>query len=99
MSNWAAGSTRTWRRVRAAVLARDGRCRAHADGWCARAGRTGVHTCTGRAEHAHHVLGRGRTGDDPAYLVAACAACNLFIGDPTAHQDPPLTTITRWGKT
>jgi hypothetical protein len=99
VSNWEAGSTRHWRTIRAYVLQRDGRCRAHADGWCARAGRTTSHECTGRPEHAHHVLGRSKTGDDPRYIVAACAACNLYIGDPTQHGDPPLTTITTWGKT
>lgn len=95
--SWTQGSTRAWRRVRAYVLHRDGnRCRAHADGYCARASARGVHVCTGRATHAHHVLGRSRTGDDPRYLVAACEACNLFIGDPAATADPALTAITDW---
>lgn len=101
-ASWASGSTRAYRRVRAVVLARDGyRCRAHADGWCARA--PGTHTCTGRAEltgpdagHAHHTHGRAVTGDDPRYMVASCAACNLHIGDPTKHSDPPNKAVTRW---
>lgn len=81
MNGWRGGSTRRWRRVRAAVLAANlsanhGRCRL---------GVAGV--CTGRADTVHHTHGRARTGDDPRYLVAACTACNLHIGDPTTH--PP----------
>lgn len=99
---WAGGSSRRWRRIRAYVLQRDGqRCRAHADGWCDRV--PGEHECTGRAElagphagHAHHTLGRAVTGDDPRYIVAACAACNRHIGDPTAAADPEPTVRTRW---
>lgn len=99
---WASGSTRAWRRIRAQVLARDRyRCRAHADGWCAR--KPGRHVCTGRADltgphagHAHHTHGRGVTGDDPRYLVAACQACNLHIGSPEKHGDPRGRSATRW---
>ena len=99
---WAKGSTRAWRRLRAYVLARDGyRCRAHADGWCAKV--PGQHTCTGIAAlagpdagHAHHTRGKAVTGDDPRYIVAACQACNLHIGDPTQHSDPPNKAVTRW---
>lgn len=103
---WQAGSTRRWRRVREYVLLRDGqRCRAHTDGWCARAPNSNPHTCTGRAGldggHAHHTLGRSVTGDDPRYLVAACAPCNLHIGDPAEHAragtpDPRPTPRTNW---
>ena len=103
---WEQGSTTAWRRVRALVLARDGyRCRAHADGWCAMV--KGDHRCTslapltggpGVAGHAHHTRGRDVTGDDPRFIVAACPACNLHIGNPVARAvDPPLTTVTRWG--
>jgi 5-methylcytosine-specific restriction endonuclease McrA len=99
---WAGGSTRQWRRTRAAVLARDGyQCRAHQDGWCARA--PGQHTCTEIAAlrgpdagHVHHTHGRNVTGDDPRYLVAACANCNRHIGDPTQHEDPPNKAVTKW---
>lgn len=98
---WSKGSTRRWRGIRAFVLGRDGyRCRAHADGWCARVPRE--HTCTVRAElsgphagHAHHTRGRAVTGDDPRHIVAACAACNVHIGDPAAH-DPQPAPRTRW---
>lgn len=100
--SWAGGSTRAWRQLRARVLTRDGyRCRAHADGWCARV--PGEHTCTGRAEltgpnrgHAHHTLGKAATGDDPRHIVAACEPCNLHIGDPSQHNDPPNKAVTRW---
>lgn len=94
---WKGGSTRRWRRIRRAVLERDGcRCRAHDDGWCDQA--QGEHTCTGRADlsgphagHAHHTLGRAITGDDPRHIVAACEPCNLHIGEPTVATatDPP----------
>lgn len=94
---WKAGSTRRWRRVRALVLARDRGvgCRAHADGWCDRAG-LGEHVCRGRAEVAHHTLGRARTGDDVRYLVGACAPCNLKIGDPLRSGDPINKAVTKW---
>lgn len=100
---WASGSTRRWRTIRAMVLARDHyQCRAHQDGWCARANRPGPHTCTGRADltgphagHAHHTHGRSVTGDDPRHIVAACQACNLWIGDPTT-TDPPGRSATQW---
>jgi hypothetical protein len=82
---WAKGSTRAWRRIRALVLARDGyRCRLRLD------------VCTHRATCAHHTLGKARTGDDPRYLVAACAPCNLKIGDPSKGADPPNKGVTKW---
>lgn len=109
---WAGGSTRAWRTTRALVLARDGhRCRAHPDGWCAKAGakphRCGVYAPLaggpGVAGHAHHTLGRAVTGDDPRFIVAACAACNLAIGEPGTTPDsapgprnPRPRTITQW---
>jgi hypothetical protein len=93
---WAKGSTRAWRRTRALVLARDaGRgCRAHRDGWCARV--PGQHQCTDTQDTVHHTHGRATTGDDQRYLVAACRPCNLHIGDPTKHADPPNKAVTRW---
>lgn len=99
---WGKGSTRAWRRLRAAILTRDRyRCRAHDDGWCDRA--PGQHTCTGRADltgphagHAHHTHGKAATGNDPRYIVAACAACNLHIGDPTKTNDPAPKPRTQW---
>lgn len=103
MGGWQQGSTRAWREgTRPLVLARDRRagwgCRAHEEGWCARAGRTTRHACQGLVTpmHAHHTRGRATTGDDPRYIVAACPACNTYIGDPTRGNDPPCTPITRW---
>lgn len=104
---WAGGSTRAWRKLRMSVLARDHatndprtgqrwRCRAHDEGWCERK-RPGPHSCEGIMEHAHHTLGRARTGDDPRYIVGACSTCNLWIGDPGAVAgDPPTVPVTRW---
>lgn len=101
--SWAGGSTRQWRRTRAQVLYRDGyRCRAHPDGWCAKANAR-PHACTGRADlhgphagHAHHTRGRHITGDDPRHIVAACAPCNQAIGDHTTTPDPDPQPRTRW---
>lgn len=84
-TSWAGGSTRSHRRARAAVLARDGgRCQLNIPGIC-----TGTATC------AHHVLGKSVTGDDPAHMIAACAACNGHVGDPRA-ADPAPRPRTRW---
>ncbi len=93
---WANGSTRRWRRIRQAVLHRDGyACRAHTDGWCN--ANTDPHTCLGTAPldgpnpgEGHHTLGRQLTGDDPNHIVASCAPCNKHIGDPTAPNNPPI---------
>jgi len=80
---WTGGSTRQWRRTRLRVLARDGyTCRLRLEG------------CEGKATHVHHVLGKAH-GDDPAGLVAACARCNLAVGDPTKH-DPEVRPVTQW---
>lgn len=86
-ATWANGSTRTWRRVRAAVLARDR--------WTCQLNVPGV--CVQRSEpmHVHHTRGK-KYGDDPRYLVAACAPCNLHVGDPMRAPDPPAAPITRW---
>lgn len=85
MSNWESGSTRGWRRIRSLVLRRDGyRCRVQVPG-----------VCSGRATCVHHTVGRGITGDDPAYLLSSCRECNERIGDPTQH-DPPSTPFTQW---
>ena len=78
-SGWTSGSTRAHRRVRTQVLERDG-------GVC-QIRRPG---CTHIATQAHHVLGRAVTGDDPSHLVAACASCNLDVGDPQRSDPQPL---------
>lgn len=83
--SWAKGSTRAWRRTRALVLVRDGyRCQLKLD------------VCTTDATCVHHTAGRSVTGDDPNYLVAACEACNLRLGDPSKLGDPPNRPVTRW---
>lgn len=86
---WAGGSTRWWRKIRAAVLLQNqvdnnGRCTLQIPD-----------VCTGRADCVHHTLGKDTTGDDPRYLVAACTACNLHIGEPTKH-DPQPRPMTKW---
>lgn len=83
MSKGRSGSTRAYRTARALVLERDG-------GLC----RLRLEGCTTVATHAHHVLG-WRTGDDPEFMVASCAHCNLKIGDPRKHN-PPGRSVTRW---
>jgi 5-methylcytosine-specific restriction endonuclease McrA len=61
------GSTRQWRNVRAQVMARDNET---------------CHWCGEYATHADHVMPKSRGGsDDPANLVASCAACNLRRGN------------------
>ena len=83
---WQGGSTRRWRTVRADVLQRDGwRCQLRL-----------AKVCTGTATCVHHTRGKARTGDDPAYLVAACKPCNLAVGDPTRQADPPSRPVTAW---
>lgn len=82
---WAKGSSRAWRRVRAAVLARDGyRCRLQLPG------------CTIIATEAHHTVPRMASGDDPRYLIAACKPCNIRAGNPQRHEPEPRPT-TSWG--
>lgn len=86
------GSTRAWRRVRALVLERDGyRCQLRLPGCTVAAP---LHGGPGVAGHAHHTIGT-HTGLDPDYLVAACAHCNLAVGDPSKF-DPSPRPRTRW---
>lgn len=51
--------------------------------------------CTTIADTVHHTLGWAITGDNPAFLVAACKACNLRIGEPKGNDEQPRRT-TRW---
>ena len=75
--SWARGSTTAWRKVRAFVLERDRyHCQLRLAG------------CTDVATHAHHTRGRAVTGDDPRYIVASCAHCNLTLGQPDVSPDP-----------
>jgi hypothetical protein len=91
---WEGGSTRQWRKTRQRVLVRDGhRCQLRLPG------------CTGRAEHVHHVNGKA-AGDGLRNLLAACAHCNLSLGDPTKPKrsdgarrpasDPACQPRTLW---
>jgi hypothetical protein len=86
--DWSSGSTRAWRRIRAAVLhanAMDnqGRCTLAIPG-----------VCTGTADQVHHTKGKAY-GDDPRYLVACCRACNLHIGHPRTTSPAPRP-VSRW---
>lgn len=96
MSNWARGSTRAWRELRGAVLARDyALAQQQGTRWC----RLRVdRVCVGASEpmHVHHLLGKAR-GDNPRFLVAACQPCNLHVGQPDPDADPECTTVTRAG--
>lgn len=81
---WAGGSTTAWRRTRAYVLRRDRyRC------------QLGHPGCTTAATEAHHTRSRALVGDDPAFLVASCRACNLAEGEP-GSKDPRPSPRTRW---
>ena len=83
--SWAGGSTWAWRQLRTHILDRDQHtCQIRLTG------------CLGQATHVHHTKGRAITGDDPRYLVAACAPCNLTLGDPTRRCDPRPTPVTTW---
>lgn len=78
------GSTRAWRRVRALVLARDGRvCRMDPE-------------CHAPATTVDHVvpLSQGGAFLDPANLRAACPAHNSSAGGALSHR-PDLGTPSR----
>jgi hypothetical protein len=98
--SWQGGSTRAWRTLRAAVLLRDGGlCQIRTPGtWIVK--RTGKQArCLVRASVVHHVLGKARTGDDMRYLQAACAPCNLHVGEPLragAKRNPRPRVVTQW---
>lgn len=85
---WAGGSTRRWRVLRAAVLSANvletgGRCLLAVP-----------RVCTGTATQVHHVKGKA-AGDDPAWLVPACAECNRHVGQP-GRTTPPCRPVSRW---
>lgn len=86
----ARGSTRSWRRLRAFVLDRDGhRCRVPLpDG----------RECGQYATHADHIITRADGGtDDPDNLRAACADCNLRRGaDRPAARRVTATRSWSW---
>lgn len=100
MTGWANGSTRTWRKKRRRVLERDRyRCqlRLPAACDCTIRGCRRFHGCTTIATHVHHLDGKA-LGDDESRLVAACAACNLHVGDPAkgGGGDPEPARRTAW---
>lgn len=89
-TDWRGGSTRQWRRTRAAILRanlveNEGRCNLQI-----------VDVCDGIADTVHHVHGIAVTGDDRRHLVATCTACNLHVGDPSKRDDPPPTPTSSW---
>jgi hypothetical protein len=59
-------------------------------------------TCVGQSDpmHVHHMHGKtgchGCKTDQPDHLQAACAPCNLHLGDPSGTADPPAVPVTRW---
>lgn len=89
MGTWDKGSTRAWRRIRAAVLAENQRTN---QSKCVLAI---PNVCTGQATCVHHTQGRAITGDDPRYLVASCKPCNLHIGQPSRNNPQPRK-ISKW---
>jgi len=87
---WGRGSTRAHRRVREEILRIN---RIEHDGMC----RLAIpDVCTGLADCVHHTRGKTVTGNNPHYMIAACAACNLRTGDPTRTPDPPGRSATQW---
>lgn len=97
--SWEGGSTTAWRKLRAQILAANqhtnrGLCQLNVGEYCGRHHKPCRGVCTGRATEVHHLRGK-REGDDPRFLVAACAACNRHVGDPTATSPAP-TPRSRW---
>lgn len=84
---WETGSTRAWRKLRAARLDLDQHtCQ------LAYPGR-----CLGRATTVHHLDGVKRGKIQPIdRLRSACAPCNQHAGDPTQTDPPPTPTRTQW---
>jgi hypothetical protein len=81
--------------VRARVLRRDGfLCQLKIKGVC-------TIDAPMRGGHAHHLHGKesgchGCAADVASHIVAACAACNLKIGDPSRAADRPNRGVTKW---
>jgi 5-methylcytosine-specific restriction endonuclease McrA len=84
--SWARGTTPAWRKLRAQILARDGgRCQIELPD-----------ICTREATHVHHMRGKA-FGDDPRWLIASCAACNLAVGAPNrAGNQPTPNPRSNW---
>ena len=78
--SWEKGSTWAWRKTRAHVLNRDAHtCQLKLNG------------CTTVATHVHHIDGKTH-GDNPDRLTAACAHCNLTLGEPKGDPKPEQKT-------
>lgn len=97
--SWAGGSTRRWRRMRAAVLLANastnrGRCTLNVGDHCPRHHRRCPGICTGTADAVHHTKGKEH-GDDPRYLIACCTACNAHVGQPGTNSPEP-TPRSSW---
>ena len=88
---WANGSTRAWRRLRLAVLNRDG----WICGLCHHGIDPRLKPPHPRSAAVHHTVGRAVSGDDPRYLMAAHKECNEKAGEPTKRDPRPVST-TRW---
>lgn len=81
------GGSRSWRRVRAAVLARDGYvCRIKGP------------ACTVYATRVDHMAPwAGRPEDVPLNLLrAACQPCNSGLSNKHHAVDPAPRKVTRW---
>lgn len=78
------------------VLARDKQMAAlTGESWC-RVRVPGICVGVSYPMHVHHMDGVG-AGDRLDRLVAACAPCNLHIGDPVKRgDDPPCRAVTKW---
>ncbi|MFD4990781.1 HNH endonuclease [Cellulosimicrobium cellulans] len=86
--SWAAGSTRQWRKLREAVLARDGyRCQVP----------KGADVCGEHATHVDHIVPLADGGQkwDPMNCRASCASCNLSRGTQATKAGPtvPVTVL------
>lgn len=90
----AVGDYRAYRKLRSAILIRDGqRCRLGP----LRADRGARDVCTTIATQAHHLDGVA-AGHDPQRMIASCKPCNIAEGDPTQRRgnDPPATVDAWW---
>lgn len=86
-TSWAKGSTRRWREIRRAVLARDG-------GVC----QLQLPGCVQVATHVDHIVAKSLGGDDTMpNLRAACGPCNQSRGQGRAHRaQPNPIRVTQW---
>jgi 5-methylcytosine-specific restriction endonuclease McrA len=82
---WAGGSTTAWRKLRAAVLLRDGgMCQTQTPG-----------LCLVYADVAAHIIPKSAGGpDELGNLKASCAPCNQHEGDDVGNPAP--RPVTRW---